>query len=191
MAKQNTFARTIHDLGLGAWFGGTLMGALGLNRAAAEVKDPGERARVANAGWGRWTPINLVAIAAYLVGGSVLMKDNKARLAGQRGVGSLTTAKNVVTGITLAATAYSRLLGQKVMQQGDVPVADGTTPLPETPEEVAKAQRQLKILQYAIPAHVAVLIGISAKMGEQQRPAKVLRGVAERVLPDSVLERVS
>ncbi len=71
------------------------------------------------------------------------------------------------------------------MSQGDVPVQDGTTPLPETPEEVRAAQRQLKILQYAIPAHVGALIAISAKMGEQQRPAQVAKGIARRLLPNA------
>jgi hypothetical protein len=181
--NQNTVARTLHDLGLGAWFGGSLMGALGLNRAAAEVKDPGERGRVANAGWARWTPVNLAAITAYLVSAGQLTKENKGRLIAQKGVGGLSTAKTVLTGATLAATAYARLLGQRVMKQGDVPVEDGTTPLPETPPEVARAQRRLKVLQWAIPANVAALIVISAKMGEQQRPTEVARGLVRRLLP--------
>jgi hypothetical protein len=29
-ANDNTVARTLHDLGLAAWFGGSLMGATGL-----------------------------------------------------------------------------------------------------------------------------------------------------------------
>jgi hypothetical protein len=28
MAQDNTFARSLHDLGLAAWFGGSLMGAV-------------------------------------------------------------------------------------------------------------------------------------------------------------------
>lgn len=183
--NQNTMSRTLHDLGLGAWFGGSLMGALSLNRAASEVKDPAERGRVANSGWARWTPVNLGAIAAYAIGGLQMTRANKGRLAGQRGVGRLSMAKGVVTGMALAYTAYARLLGQRVMSQGDVPVQDGTTPLPETPEDVQRAQRQLKILQYAIPAHVAALIAISAKMGEQQRPTQVAKGIARRFLPNA------
>ena len=37
---DNTVARTLHDLGLAAWFGGSLMGAAGVNGAAAVVEDP-------------------------------------------------------------------------------------------------------------------------------------------------------
>lgn len=181
--KQSSFARTIHDLGLGIWLGGSLMGAVGLNRASAEPKDPSERGRVANAGWSKWTPINLAGIAAYVLGGMQLMRANKGRLAAQQGVGSMTLAKNIVTGVAFVATGYARVLGQQVMKHGDVPVEDATTPLPETPEEVAQAQRRLKILQWAIPAHVAALIALNAKMGEQQRPMQVISGMLERVRP--------
>jgi hypothetical protein len=181
--RDVSFARTIHDVGLGIWLGGSLMGAVGLNRASSEVKDPSERGRVANAGWAKWTPVNAAAIGAYLIGGWRLMRANKTRLLAQQGVGKLTLTKNVVTGMSLAATAYARVLGQRCMQQGDVPVEDGTTPLPETPEEVAAAQRQLKILQWAIPAHVAALIALSAKMGEQQRPTQVAAGMLKRLRP--------
>lgn len=182
---QNTVARTLHDLGLGIWFGGSLMGAVGLNRASAEVKDPSDRGRVANSGWARWTPINLAGIAAYLAGSVQLTRANKGRLIGQKGVGRLSMAKTVLTGLALAGTGYARVLGQRSMQQGDVPVQDGTTPLPETPPHVASALRQLKLLQYAIPAHVAALIAISAKMGEQQRPTRVARGIVGRLLPNA------
>ena len=63
---DNTVARTLHDLGLAAWFGGSLMGAAGLNGAAAVVEDLTQRLRVANSGRARWTPLNLAGIAAHL-----------------------------------------------------------------------------------------------------------------------------
>jgi hypothetical protein len=37
---DNALARTLHDLGLAAWFGGSLMGATGVNGAAAVIQDP-------------------------------------------------------------------------------------------------------------------------------------------------------
>ena len=40
MAQDNTLARSLHDLGLAAWFGGSLMGAVGLNGATAVVTRP-------------------------------------------------------------------------------------------------------------------------------------------------------
>ena len=78
MTQDNTLARSLHDLGLATWFGGSLMGAVGLNGAAAVVDQPAQRLRVANAGWARWTPVNLAGIAAHLAGGAVLLTGNKA-----------------------------------------------------------------------------------------------------------------
>ena len=59
-------SRLLHDLGLAAWFGGTLANAVALNRAAGQVSDPSSAGRVANTGWDAWTPINAVAIGAHI-----------------------------------------------------------------------------------------------------------------------------
>ena len=69
------------------------MGAVGLNGAAAVVDAPEQRLRVANTGWARWTPVNLVGIAAHLAGGAALLAANEGRLASQRGVAGATVAK--------------------------------------------------------------------------------------------------
>ena len=90
------------------------MGAIGVNGAAADVDDPRQRARVANAGWARWTPVNAVAIGAHLVGGAQLLKANKGRVATQKGVLANTNIKLALTAAALGATAYSRVLGKKV-----------------------------------------------------------------------------
>jgi hypothetical protein len=181
MQNRNTFAHFLHDAGLAAWFGGSLMGAIGLNGAAADVDDPRQRARVANAGWGRWTPFNLAAIGAHLVGGAILLKENKGRVAAQKGVLANTNVKLALTAGALGATAYSRLLGQKVMDAGDVPVAGGTASLPSTPPEVAKAQKQLKALQWAIPGLTGAVLASSSLHEEQQRPTEVLKGTLKAV----------
>ncbi|HVE98031.1 MAG TPA: hypothetical protein VNA12_02505 [Mycobacteriales bacterium] len=181
MAK-NTLSRTLHDVGLAAWFGGSLMGAVGVNGAASDVDDPRQRARVANAGWGRWTPVNLAAIGAHLVGSVGMIRANRGRMAGQRGVLGASTAKTALTAAALGATAYSRILGEKVMKAGDVPVAGGTEPLPTTPAEVAQAQKQLHFLQWGIPALTGSMLAMSAKMGEQQRPSEVAKGLGRKLV---------
>lgn len=185
MSERNTLAHALHDLGLAAWFGGSLMGAVGVNGAAADVDDPRMRARVANAGWGRWTPFNAVAIGAHLAGGAMLLKANRGRVATQKGVLANTTTKLVLTAGALGATAYSRILGQKMMSAGDVPLADATTPTVGTPLEVAKAQKQLAALQWAIPGLTGAIMASSALHEEQQRPAQVFSGVM-RNLPSVV-----
>src|SRR5687768_5172550 len=137
MSSTNTLARTMHDVGLAAWFGGSLMGAVGLNGASSEVSDPTDRARVANSGWGRWTPVNAAAIGAHVVGATKLTTANKGRIVGQKGVASTSALKAGITAAALGATAYSRVLGQKVMEaeakeaqtsfgSDGLPVADAT-----------------------------------------------------------------
>jgi hypothetical protein len=179
MAQDSTLARSLHDLGLATWFGGSLMGAVGLNGAAAVVDQPDQRLRVANAGWARWTPVNLAGIAAHVAGGAVLLTGNKGRLATQRGVATATVAKATVTGLALGATAYSRALGQRLMQAGDAPVEGGTTPTDDTPPALANAQRQLTVLQWVIPGLTGAALVLNALMGEQQRPQQVTSGLLQ------------
>ena len=183
MAADNTVSRSLHDLGLATWFGGSLMGAVGLNGAAAQVEEPKQRLRVATAGWNRWTPVNLAGIAAHLGGGAVLLGANKGRVASQQGVAQATVVKTALTGAALAATAWSRALGAKLDAAGEVPVEGGTDPSGDTPEGVAKAQRQLKVLQWVIPALTGAVLVLNARMGEQQRPAQVSGGLLGRLRP--------
>jgi hypothetical protein len=185
VTERNTLAHVLHDAGLAVWFGGSLMGAIGVNGAAADVDDPRQRARVANAGWSRWTPVNALAIGAHLLGGAMLLKDNKGRAATQKGVFANTAVKLALTGGAMAATAYARYLGQKVIDAGDVPVAGGTEPAAETPPTVEKAQKQLKTLQWAIPGLTGAVLASSALHEEQQRPAQVLKGTLQK-LPSMV-----
>jgi hypothetical protein len=183
VTADNTVSRSLHDLGLATWFGGSLMGAVGLNGAAAEAEEPKQRLRVATAGWNRWTPVNLAGIAAHVVGGAVLLGANKGRVASQQGVAQATVAKTALTGAALAATAWSRALGTKLEEAGEVPVEGGTEPSIDTPEDVAKVQRQLKVLQWVIPALTGAVLVLNARMGEQQRPAQVTGGLLGRFRP--------
>jgi len=183
MAADNTVSRSLHDLGLAAWFGGSLMGAVGLNGAAAQVEEPRQRLRVADAGWNRWTPVNLAGIAAHVAGGAVLLGANKGRVAGQQGVASATVVKTALTGAALAATAWSRALGAKLDKAGEVSVEGSTEPGDATPDDVAKAQRQLRVLQWVIPALTGAVLVLNARMGEQQRPAQVSGGLLGRLRP--------
>jgi hypothetical protein len=75
MSERNTVVRSLHDLGLAAWFGGSLIGAVGFNGEPAEVPEEKLRLRVANAAWARWTPVNLVAIGAHLVGAGAVTRE--------------------------------------------------------------------------------------------------------------------
>jgi hypothetical protein len=178
---ENFPSRLLHDVGLAAWFGGTLANAVALNRAAGQTTDANDAGRVANAGWDAWTPVNAVAIGAHLVGSVGQLLGNKGRLGDQAGVASMSVLKTVITGAALGVTAYSRMLGRKVSRQSDVPVSSGTAPSMATPPEVASAQSQLRLLQWAVPALTGALVGVSAYAGEQQRPVAVEAGKMKKL----------
>lgn len=180
-----TVTHQMHDLGLAAWFGGTLANAVALNRAASSAKDDNAAGAVANEGWDRWTPVNAAAIGVHLVGAVGLLKSNSGRTASQQGVASMTVTKTALTAAALGVTAYSRVLGRTVSDYRAVPAADGTTPAADTPPDVAAAQKKLSVLQWAVPALTGTLVAIGALASEQYRPEEVGRGVVRRVLPGS------
>ena len=181
--STNTLSRSLHDVGLAAWFGGTLANAVALNAAAAAADDPSRVGAVANAGWDRWTPVNAAAIGAHLVGSVGLLLRDEPRMKVQQGVPSMAATKTALTVAALGVTAYSRVLGRKVSAQTDVPAASGTAPTQETPREVASAQRQLRALQWAVPALTGGLVVIGAYASEQYRVSEVKSGIVQRLLP--------
>lgn len=180
MSERNTVVRSLHDVGLAAWFGGALAGAVGINGAAADVPDPRQRLTVASSGWARWTPVNAVAIGAHLVGGAGLLLANRKRVVGQRGVGASTVAKLVLTAAALGVTAYSGVLGRQVAEGVGAPAEGGTTPAADTPPEVAKAQQQLAVTQWVIPALTGGIAVLTAVHGEQQRPSQQITGILRK-----------
>ena len=182
MAKS-TFSHALHDLGLAAWFGGTLANAVALNAAAAAADDATRVGAVANAGWDRWTPVNAAAIGAHLVGSLGLLSRDVPRMQVQQGVGSMAALKTVLTVGALGTTAYSRVLGRKVSAHAAVPAESGTEPTASTPRGVAAAQKQLKALQWAVPAMTGGLVVIAAYASEQYRVSEVKPGIVQRLLP--------
>ena len=177
---QNTVSRSLHDVGLAAWFGGTLANAVALNPASAEADTANGTGRVANTGWNNWTPVNAAAIGAHLAGSIGELVGNRPRLVAQRGVGSMALVKTGLTVAALAVTGYSRFLGRKVAEDTSVPALAATEPAASTPDDVAKAQKQLAALQWAIPALTGALIIVSSLAGEQQRASEVKKGILSR-----------
>ena len=177
---RNTLSRSLHDLGLSAWFGGTLANAVALNAAAGEAGSASDTGRVANAGWDRWTPVNAAAIGAHLIGSVGQLRANRQRVANQEGVGGMSVLKTALTAAALGVTAYSRALGRVVSDAGATPSRSGTKPSKRAKAEVAAAQARLDQLQWVIPALTGALVVVSSYAGEQQRPSEVARGIATR-----------
>jgi hypothetical protein len=92
----------------------------------------------------------------------------------------MSLAKTALTAAALGVTGYSRLLGRKVASYDTLPAESGTEPTAGTPQDAAKAQKQLKALQWAIPALTGALIVLSSFAGEQQRASEVNKGLLKR-----------
>lgn len=180
MSEKNTLVRSAHDLGLAAWFGGSLMGAVGLNGAAAKAKDPSERLELSSVGWGRWAPVNAAAIGVHALGGAGLIAANQSRLAGQPGARANTLVKLVLTVAAAGVTAYSGRLGKTVHEHSSQGGHGATEPSSAASPELQKAQKQLKATQWVIPALTGVLLVLGANQGEQQRPQSLVSNQLDR-----------
>ena len=180
MSERNTLVRSLHDLGVAAWFGGSLMGAIGLNGAAAEAEKPEERLRLSSYGWAKWTPVQIAAIGAHAVGGLGLILSNRSRLQFQPGATPNTVIKLALTVAAAGATAYAGFLGAKINERQHEGAVGTTEPAPSASDELAAAQKQLQVIQWSIPALTGVLIVLGAAQGEQQRGVGGLLDAAVR-----------
>lgn len=181
MFSDQTVARSLHDLGAAAWFGGSLMGVTGLNAASGAIRDPEDRARVASAGWQAWSPWRTSALALHVAGSLSLLWGNKARLAGQQGAMTTNLLKTGIAVSALIADGYAAVLGRRIAVHEPVAVTSALEPAEQTPDEVADMQRRLRIMQWSVPVLTGANIVLGAKMGEQQRPTNLVSGVLGRL----------
>lgn len=164
MPGKNTAVRSLHDLGLAAWFGGSLMGAVSIEGAADTVSGLDDRVQIADAGWSRWQPYDAVAIAAHLAGGLGLLLANQGRVATQPGARATTALKTALTGVALGLSVHNKRRGKQVARH-------------RRPHD----QRRLRWGQCALPVATGALVVLAAEQGEQQRPTSLLRAQASRL----------
>ncbi|MFT7837063.1 hypothetical protein Q5530_13015 [Saccharothrix sp. BKS2] len=176
MSKRDTLLHAMHDIGLAAWFGGSLAGAVAVD-GAADIPDPAMRLEAANDPWARWTPVSALAIGTHLVGGAVLLRANRDLVAGQRWVALQAAAKLVLTGAALAVTGYSGALGRRLHAVDGTAVEGGTTAVTPTSSEVARIQRQLGACRWLIPTLTGAVSVLAALDAERQRPVRRLSGM--------------
>jgi hypothetical protein len=190
---RNTVAEVLHDVGIAAWFGGSLYGAAATNAASYQLDNAADRLRAANSAWARWTPINAAAIGAHVIGALGLVRGTAQHVVAESGMPRAGAVKTGFTLGALAATGCARVLGQKVMRyemsrssQGaaEAVAAEGATqPGATTPADVAKAQKQLKALQYAIPVLTGGVIVTHGWIVQSMRPRATLKQTAARLVP--------
>jgi len=183
----NLLGRSVADLSAAAWFGGSLMGALGLNGAASKAKDPEDRTRLTTVGWKRWAPVQDAAVGLYLAASFSELLDNKTRSATQHGVARINTYKTVVMIAGAGMTVYTSIVGRRYgkLVEEDArkgqPAAGATEPSAGTSPELASVQGQLRTLQWVQALFGGWLIVVDAKQGEMQRPGNVVKGLVRKL----------
>ena len=79
-------------------------------------------------------------------------------------------------------TALAALTALAVLIANLVLVIHGDdSPTAATPDDAAKAQAQLRVLQWVVPALTGTLVVVSSFAGEQQRASEVSKGILGRV----------
>jgi hypothetical protein len=193
MSDRNTVIRAANTLSLAAWFGGSLMGSIGLPKTAAAAAGS-RKGRVRDAiraegeGWSAWQPVQVGAIATQLVSGAALTVVNRQRVVGQRGVAATSMVRASLTGVAIATSVLAARSGRDLEQ------AVGRAPSEEDGDgggDVASIERRTRALQVAVPVLTGALLVIDSLMGEQQRPNQVVRGTVRRVLPGAVADRLA
>jgi hypothetical protein len=179
MKKTSRTGRVAHDLGLSAWFGGTLFGQASLNPSVSAISDEEERGRVLNEAWGRFQASNLPAMLSTLLGWRLggVRDDSELRAPG------LTCAKDVLLGGATFNTLASAVLGAStaaVSKGGATPVRSGTEPSPRTPPGAALAVRLLRFTGNGSLVLLAATVLVSALIdASEPKP----RGLLSRLLP--------
>jgi hypothetical protein len=192
MSDNHALAQAVHDLGSAVWFGGSVMGVAGVNKAGEDLTNSLDRVRVANSAWSRFGPVEWVGIGATLIAGLRLAQVGKGRLALHQGFGRTGAIKAGVALAGAAATGYSAYCGMKIgklteefqAQGRRVDVADATTPTSDTPPEIAKWQRRERVAQFAVPLLSGANIVLGSYLVQSYRTAATAKGVLHRVLPD-------
>ncbi len=190
-SDNHVVAQAVHDLGSALWFGGTVMGAAGVNKSGADLSQGIDRIRVASAAWGRFAPAQWAGIGATLVAGLQLTRAGGRRIALQEGFASVGALKAGIAVVGAGATAYASYCGARITalaleaeQRGTtIEVKDATIPTAATPPEIAAWQRRQRLTQFAVPVLAGANIVCNSWLVQSYRAGATAKGVLGRLLP--------
>ena len=178
MSNTSNAAGIAHNLGLAAWFGGTLFGQVALNPTVSSISDRRERGRVLNESWGRFNAANAPALAATLLAWRLERLRDDAELRSP----ALARLKDLLLGGAAVNAVISGILGAWIAKHssaGATPVESGTEPAPETPQEAASSQRMISFFGTGSLVLLAAVIAVSGMI--ENEPIKP-RGLLSRLL---------
>jgi hypothetical protein len=161
--------RAAHDAGIAALLGGNLYGRLAMHPALADIGEPSERGKVVNRAWTRYGWVHsasLLAIAAGWAGARVNEARPSSLSARERALALGKDAAVAAVLVTGVATAIAGRRFARSVREGAVPLTDGNTPAPDTPEESARLKRQVNALSSANAAADVALVCVNAALGQ-------------------------
>ena len=184
-------AQAVHDLGSALWFGGSVMGAAGVNKSGAQLTQGIDRIRVASSAWTRFSPAQWAGIGATLVAGVRLTQVGGRRLALQEGFASVGALKAGIAVAGAGATAYAAYSGARISALAEeahrsgtpIEVEDATKPTANTPPEIAAWQRRQRVAQTLVPVLSGANIVCNSWLVQSYRAGATLTGVLGRLLP--------
>lgn len=209
MSKSELAWRSLHDLGLATWFGGSVFETVALPRPEDVVPDGHGATDAAGTHDGdatkkqrrtelaarlavseaeakamqRWSPVLGGAMVAHLAGGLGLVLWNRSRIAHQKGVATSTVVKGALTVAATGLTVLAGIDGLKARTLREQRAADPDDPV--VLEQEARVQRRMRAIGTALPLLTGGIVVMSALHGEQQRPREmargILAGVADRI----------
>ena len=185
-------AQAVHDLGSALWFGGSVMGAAGVNKSGAQLTQGIDRIRVASSAWTRFQPAQFAGIGATLVAGLRLTQVGGRRIALQEGFGTVGALKAGIAVAGAVASGYAAYCGARISTLAEeahrsgaaLEVEDATLPTEATPPEIARWQQRQRVTQVLVPALAGANIVCNAWLVQSYRAGATLKGVLRRILPD-------
>lgn len=177
----SSLGRAAHDAGIAALLGGNLYGRLAMHPALADVSDAAERGRVVNRAWRRYGWLNSAGLLA-VVGGWLGARLNEARPSSlsprERKLALAKDASVAAVALTGIGTAVTGIRFSKTAPGGAVPLEDGNSPAPETPDAAARLKRRVNVLSTASAISELSLVAVNAALGQ----ANFRRPPARRLL---------
>ena len=162
MSRTSTVLRSLHDVGLAAWFGGGLMGAVSVNSTARRAENLSDRHRLAAAGWERWEPVSSAAIGLHLAGAAGLLLADRGTLRSRRRDRSTAVLKAGLTAAALGLTVLADRRADLVEGQVEEPAEGLDRPGNGSPGDFAHAQDQLRVLRWSVTALTGGVLVLSA-----------------------------
>ena len=151
--------RAVRNMGLAAWWGASLFGLGGVERAAEEEKDPLERFKVVDRSWRYSRPFMAAAVGSYVLGTELVRFDGKVvdnhgvPLWMTKGVESKSRVAALV--VALVAAIASRKLREQGTEIYENERRRGNT---GESEEAERLRTQSNLLHAVVPAAVGWLL---------------------------------